>query len=70
VIYSKHCQIGVTLNLDDFAEMEVGEWKMLQFRAACAYAASQGGSVRFGANATNSETYLRAPSPARLIVTA
>jgi hypothetical protein len=28
--------------VDDLAEAEIGDWKMPQFRAACAYAASQG----------------------------
>ena len=28
--------------LDDLAEAEIGDWKMPQFRAACAYAVSQG----------------------------
>ena len=29
-------------DLDDLAETEIGDWKMPQFKAACAYAASQG----------------------------
>ena len=42
VIVSKSCRIGGTLTLDDLAESEIGDWKMPDFRAACAYAASQG----------------------------
>ena len=28
--------------MDDLAESEIGDWKMPDFKAACAYAASQG----------------------------
>ena len=42
VAYDKRCRIGGTLTLDDLAETEVGDWKMPDFKAACAYAASQG----------------------------
>ena len=35
-------RIGGTLTLDDLAESEIGDWKMPDFKAACAYAASQG----------------------------
>ena len=42
VIYDKRCRIGGTLTLDDLAETEIGDWKMPDFKAACAYAASQG----------------------------
>jgi hypothetical protein len=42
VVYGKGCRIGGTLTLDDLAETEVGDWKMPDFRTACAYAASQG----------------------------
>ena len=42
VVYTKHCQIGGKLSLDDLAETEIGDWMMPQFRAACSYAVSQG----------------------------
>ena len=42
VVYDKCCQIGGTLNLDDLAETEIGDWAMPDFRAACGYAACQG----------------------------
>jgi hypothetical protein len=42
IVYEKCCRVGGTLSLDDLAETEIGDWKMPQFRAACAYAASQG----------------------------
>jgi hypothetical protein len=42
VVYEKCCRIGATLSLDDLAETEVGDWKMPAFKAACAYAVSQG----------------------------
>ena len=43
VAYNKGCRIGGTLTLGDFAETsEIGDWKMPDFRAACAYAVSQG----------------------------
>jgi hypothetical protein len=43
VVYGKRCRIGGTLTLDDLAETsEVGDWKMPDFKAACAFAVSQG----------------------------
>jgi hypothetical protein len=43
LVYAKRCRIGGKLTLDDLAETsEVGDWKMPDFRAACAYAAAQG----------------------------
>jgi hypothetical protein len=42
IVYDKCCRIGATLTLDNLAETEVGDWKMPDFKAACAYAASQG----------------------------
>jgi hypothetical protein len=42
VVYDKCCRIGGKLTLDDLAETEIGDWSMPDFRAACAYAASQG----------------------------
>jgi hypothetical protein len=42
VVYDKCCRIGGKLTLDGLAEPEVGDWKMPDFRTACAYAASQG----------------------------
>ena len=43
VVYDKRCRIGGTLSVDDLAETsEIGDWKMPDFKAARAYAASQG----------------------------
>jgi hypothetical protein len=43
VVYDKRCRIGATVTVDDLAETsEIGNWKMPDFKAACAYAASQG----------------------------
>jgi hypothetical protein len=43
VVYDKCCRIGATLTRDDLADTsEIGDWKMPDFRAACAYAMSQG----------------------------
>ncbi len=43
IVYAKCCRIGATLTLDDLAETsEIGDWKMPDFRLACAYAVSQG----------------------------
>ena len=42
-MYGKSCWIGGTLTLDDLAEnSEIGDWKMPDFKAASAYAVSQG----------------------------
>ena len=42
VVYDRCCRIGGTQSLDDLSETEIGDWTMPNFRAACAYAASQG----------------------------
>ena len=42
IMYEKCCRVGGSLSLDDLAETEIGDWTMPNFRAACAYAASQG----------------------------
>ena len=43
VVYGKRYRIGGKLTLDDLAETsEGGDWKMPDFKAACAYAVSQG----------------------------
>jgi hypothetical protein len=42
VVYEKCCRIGGKLTLDELAETEVGDWKMPNFKLACAYAVSQG----------------------------
>ena len=43
VVYDKRCRIGGKLTLDDLAETsEIGDWKMPDFKAACAYAVTQG----------------------------
>jgi hypothetical protein len=36
VVYDKRCRIGGTLTLDDLTETEIGDWKMPDFRMACA----------------------------------
>ena len=42
LVYGKRCRIGGTVTLDDLTETEIGDWKMPQYRSACAYAAAQG----------------------------
>ena len=43
MVYDIGCQIGDKVSLDDLAETsDVGDWKMPDFKLACAYAASQG----------------------------
>jgi hypothetical protein len=42
IVYEKSYRTGGKLSLDDIAETEIGDWKMLEFKAACSYAASQG----------------------------
>jgi hypothetical protein len=43
IVYAKGCRIGDKVILDDLAETsEVGDWKMPDFKIACAYATSQG----------------------------
>jgi hypothetical protein len=43
VVYDKCCRIGGKLTLDELGETsEIGDWKMPAFKAACAYAVSQG----------------------------
>lgn len=43
LVYTKRCRIGSKLTVDDLVETsEIGDWKMPDFRMACAYAASQG----------------------------
>ena len=43
VVYAMGCRIGDKVSLDDLAETsEVSDWKMPDFKIACAYAASQG----------------------------
>ena len=41
VVYDRHCRIDGKLTLDDPTETEIGDWTMPDFRAACAYTASQ-----------------------------
>jgi hypothetical protein len=38
----KRYRIGGTLNLDDLDATDIGDWKMSDYKAACAYAVSQG----------------------------
>jgi hypothetical protein len=43
VVYDKRCRIGSKLTLRELAQTsETGDWKMPDFRMACAYAVSQG----------------------------
>ena len=42
IVYEKSYRIGGKLSVNDIAETEIGDWKMPDFKAACAYAASQG----------------------------
>jgi hypothetical protein len=43
LVYANRCRIGDKLTLDDLVETsKIGDWKMPDFKAACAYAASQG----------------------------
>jgi hypothetical protein len=43
IVYAKGGRIGSRLSFDDLAEAsEVGDWKMPDFKTACAYAAAQG----------------------------
>ena len=49
VVYAMACRIGDKVSLDDLAETsEVGDWKMPDFKIACAYAVSQGWLVMEG----------------------
>ena len=69
-VYNESCRIGATLALDALAETEVGDWKMPDYRAACAYATSQGWLiVRDGAggglNERLNERLTERPSEAR-----
>ena len=43
LVYANRCRIGDKLTLDDLVETsKIGDWKMPDFKIACAYAASQG----------------------------
>ena len=42
IVYEKGCRIGGTLSLDDLDATDIGDWKMSDYKAACAYAVSQG----------------------------
>ena len=42
IVYDRNCRIGGQISVDDLETTEVGDWTMPQFRAACAYGASQG----------------------------
>ena len=43
LVYAKRCRINGSVTVDDLVETsEIGDWKMPDFKAACAYAASQG----------------------------
>jgi hypothetical protein len=60
VVYDKRCRIGGTLSLNDLAETDIGDWMMGDFRAACAYAASQGWLIVQGDALTLTTAGLRA----------
>lgn len=42
IVYEKAYRIGGTLCLDDLDATDIGDWKMPDYKAACAYAVSQG----------------------------
>ncbi len=42
IVYRQNCRIGAKLSLDELEATEIGDWSMPEFRAACAYSASQG----------------------------
>ncbi|HUB46359.1 MAG TPA: hypothetical protein VMB73_15350 [Acetobacteraceae bacterium] len=42
IVYRKNCRIGGYVSLDDLDTTDIGDWKMSDYKAACAYAASQG----------------------------
>ena len=43
LVYGKRCRSGGSVTVDDLVETsEVGDWKMPDYRTACAYAASHG----------------------------
>jgi hypothetical protein len=42
IVYRKNCRIGSHVSLDDLDTTDIGDWKMSDYKAACAYAASQG----------------------------
>ena len=42
IVYEKGYRIGGTLCLDDLDATDIGDWKMPDYKAACAYAVSQG----------------------------
>ncbi len=42
IVYGQNCRIGGKLTVDDLEATEVGDWTMPDFKAACAYSASQG----------------------------
>jgi hypothetical protein len=42
IVYVKHCRVGVKQDIGDLADTtEIGDWKMPDFKIACAYAAAQ-----------------------------
>ncbi len=42
IVYGQNCRIGGHVSLNDLEATEIGDWTMPDFRAACAYSASQG----------------------------
>jgi hypothetical protein len=42
IVYDKRHRIGGMLSLDDLETTDIGDWKMPDYKVACAYAASQG----------------------------
>jgi len=42
IVYDRNCRIGHKLTLHEIEATEIGDWKMPDFRVACAYASPQG----------------------------
>jgi hypothetical protein len=42
IVYGQNCRIGGRVSLDELEATEIGDWSMPDFKAACAYSASQG----------------------------
>jgi hypothetical protein len=42
IVYDKGCRAGGLLMLDDLDTTDIGDWKMSDYKAACAYGVSQG----------------------------
>ena len=42
IVYRQNCRTGGHVSVDDLDATDIGDWKMSDYKAACAYAASQG----------------------------